>query len=94
MAEPTSEIPGNPRPPRRRRLLVRIVGLAGQLLLILAACTLAVLFMVLTLWWKITTWTVRQAPERQRSAVRRQALLDLVRAAGTLAATREKRGVE
>lgn len=87
MTEPTTEIPENPQR-HRRRLLVRIVVVIAQALLLLAVGLLAALFLVLALWWKLTTWTVRQAPERQRSAIRRQALLDLVRAAGTLFATR------
>lgn len=84
------ENPGEiPRKSRRRRPGRLIAGTA-RLMLIAAGVCLLFSLVLLVAWWRLISWPQRHASPRERSVAQREALLELVQAAGTLLATRKR----
>lgn len=86
-------MPGNspeiPRKPRRRPLSRLVAGLA-RLVLVAAGVCLLFSLILLVAWWRLISWPQRRATPRERSVAQREAVLELVQAAGTLLSTRKR----
>ena len=77
-----------PRKPRRRPLS-RLATALARLVLVAAGVCLLFSLILLVAWWRLISWPQRHASPRERSVAQREALLELVQAAGTLLATRK-----
>lgn len=76
-------------PRKSRRRPGRLVAGSAKLLLIAAGICLLFSLVLLVAWWRLLSWPQRHASPRERSVAQREALLELVQAAGTLLATRK-----
>lgn len=73
------------------RLVLRLaVGLSKAVLIAAALAGIATL-VLLVVWWRVVSWPYRNLEPGRRSTARREALIALATAIGTILATRRRR---